>query len=91
MNNVSRWIVAFTLMTFTVLLFKNGIDLWSLGTNVDGEGIGVYFLGFEVNDRVPEGNIPLYAKGFFISSLVAFFVSIVTVGIKFGSKASSSH
>ncbi|MEH7382627.1 hypothetical protein V7138_19340 [Bacillus sp. JJ1533] len=83
MNYSSRWIVALILMVFTILLFKNGIDLWSLGTNVDGAGTGIYFLGLEINDRVREENIPLYSIGFFISSIVALIISIALVCIKF--------
>lgn len=43
MNAINRWIV-FTFLAFiTVLMVNKGIDLWSLGTNVDGDGIGVHF------------------------------------------------
>jgi hypothetical protein len=44
------------------------MDLRALGTDVDGAGIGVYFLIFEINDRIDEKSIPAYAIGFFIAS-----------------------
>jgi hypothetical protein len=89
MNNISRWVVAGVLLLFGVLLLNKGLDLLSIGTDVDGDGIGVYFLRFEINDRVPENSIPSYAIGFFISSLVAFIVSsaLVRTNLKFRNKA----
>lgn len=72
-----RWL-AIIFLTFIVLfMFKQGFELWSLGTNVDGDGIGVYFLGLEINDSVPETSIPRYAIGFFISGLITALLSLV--------------
>jgi hypothetical protein len=81
MNSITRWVIAVVLILFAVLLFNKGLDLWSLGTNVDGDGIGVYFIAFEINDRVSEEKIPSYAIGFLISSFVAFIISILFVGM----------
>lgn len=50
------------------LLLKEGFSLMERSRNVDGAGIGVYFLLFEINDRVPERDIPGYANAFFIGS-----------------------
>lgn len=90
MNNISRWVIAGVLILFGVLLLNKGLELWSLGTDVDGDGIGVFFLGFEINNRVPEESILSYAIGFFISSLVALIVSgaFVRTNLKFRNKAS---
>jgi|GEM_PF-2879490 len=71
MTSIFRWILPVTLILFAVLLFYKGIELWYVRTNVDGDGIGVHFLGFEINDRVNAKNIPAYAIGFFISCIVA--------------------
>jgi hypothetical protein len=57
-------------------LFNKGLDLWTLGPNVDGDGIGIYFLGFEINDQVPEKSIPSYAIGFFATSLTTMTIAI---------------
>lgn len=86
MNLISRWVIAVVLILFAVLFFNKGLDLWSLGTNVDGDGIGVYFLVFEINDRVPEESIPTYTIGFYISSVVAFIISIALVAINLKSR-----
>lgn len=50
------------------LLLKEGFSLMDRSRNVDGAGIGVYFLLFEINDRVPVRDIPAYANAFFIAS-----------------------
>lgn len=86
MNLISRWVIAVVLILFTVLFFNYGLGLWTLGTNVDGDGIGVYFLAFEINDRVPEDSIPKYAIGFFISSIVSLIISIALVGMNLKSR-----
>ncbi|WP_202908628.1 hypothetical protein [Halalkalibacillus sediminis] len=90
MNNISRWLIAGVLILFGFLLLNKGLDLWSIGSDVDGEGIGLYFLGIEINDRVPEESIPSYAVGFFISSLVVLILSatIVRTNLKLRNKAS---
>ncbi|MDR0140212.1 hypothetical protein RFW18_20845 [Metabacillus idriensis] len=83
MNAINRWIVCTFLTLITVLMVNKGIDLWSLGTNVDGDGIGVHFLGLEINDRVPEANIPTYAIGFFVSSFITLLIAFAFVGKTF--------
>jgi len=53
------------------------MELRALGTDVDGEGIGVNFIGFEVNDRVKEGNIPAYANSFLLIGIVMLSLTIL--------------
>jgi len=90
MKSSSRWVIAVILILFAVISFNKGLDLWFLRTHVDGDGIGVHFLVFEINDRVSEESIPSYAIGFFISSLVALLLSVVFIreNIKCRSKTS---
>ncbi|MFC6040744.1 hypothetical protein ACFPYN_15055 [Paenisporosarcina macmurdoensis] len=76
-----RWGVFVLLIALTVLLINKGMDLRSLGTNVDGTGIGVHFLFLEINDRVPENSIPSYANGFFIVSLMTALAALVLAGL----------
>ena len=68
MKPAYRWTTVSVLFVLAVLFANKGMDLWALGTDVDGAGIGVYFLIFEINDRVDEMSIPTYAIGFFIAS-----------------------
>lgn len=63
-----KWIAVGILLVLAAISASKGMDLWSLGTDVDGAGIGVYFLSFEINDRVAEMSIPAYAIGFFVAS-----------------------
>jgi hypothetical protein len=76
MNVINSWIVFIFLALISVLMVNMGLDLWSLGTNVDGDGIGIHFLGLEINDRVPEAKIPSYAIGFFVTSLITLLIAI---------------
>lgn len=57
-------------------LADKGNELWQLGTDVDGAGIGIYYLIFEISDRVAEMNIPMYAIGFFVASVVAVIAAL---------------
>ncbi|MGD6992114.1 hypothetical protein [Sutcliffiella horikoshii] len=82
MNVIFRWVVIIFLTFITASLVNKGIDLWSLGTYVDGDGIGVHFLDFEINDRVKEANIHTYAIGFFVASLITLLILIALVGKK---------
>ncbi|MBU9714203.1 hypothetical protein [Evansella tamaricis] len=91
MNTISRWLLVGVLILIGVLSFNKGLELWSLGTDVDGDGIGVYFLTFEINDNVPEENITTYAIGFFIFSILLLIISFVLLirGFKQRHKGSS--
>ncbi|MCJ1907682.1 hypothetical protein [Planococcus ruber] len=55
----------------TSLLIKNGFTLLDSRQQIDGAGIGVYFLFFEINDRIPSSDILFYAIGFFAASIAA--------------------
>lgn len=77
MKTYYRWGVFVFLIGVTVLLINKGMDLRSLGTNVDGAEIGVHFLFLEINDRVPEKSIPSYANGFFIVSIITALAALV--------------
>jgi hypothetical protein len=83
MTAINRWIVFVFLSFITLLLINRGLDIWSLGTNVDGDGIGIHFLGLEINDRVSEASIPTYAIGFFVASLITMLIAFVLVGRTF--------
>lgn len=74
-----KWSAVGILLVLAALSANKGMDLWSLGTDVGGAGIGVYFLSFEINDRVAEGSIPAYAIGFFIASGVLALASLAIV------------
>lgn len=79
MNLKIRWLVSISLAILTILLISKGFQLWSYGTDVDGNGIGVFFLGLEINDRVLEASIPTYAIGFFIAGVCTLLISITNL------------
>ncbi|MGM7724786.1 hypothetical protein [Metabacillus sp. Hm71] len=83
MNAINRWIVFILLVFISGLMVNKGLDLWSLGANLDGDGIGIHFLGLEINDRVPEANIPTYAIGFFVASFITLLIAFALVGKTF--------
>jgi len=86
MNAIIRWIVFIFLIFIAFQLVNKGLELRSFGTNIDGEGIGIHFLGLEINDRVSEENISTYAVGFFISSMIILLAALVFIGKKILSK-----
>ncbi|WLD92498.1 hypothetical protein [Alkalihalobacillus sp. AL-G] len=75
MRTSKSWILPVFFFVISILLAGKGLELRSLRTDVDGTGMGVYFLFIEINDSVPEKNIPSYAFGFFISSLISLLIS----------------
>ncbi|MBM7553212.1 hypothetical protein [Thalassobacillus pellis] len=52
------------------MAYEKGVELRAMGTNADGDGIGISFLGIQTAERVPEANIPKHAQGFFVSSII---------------------
>lgn len=62
--------------TFAILTFSKAMELWTMRTTVDGDGIGIHFLAFEINDRVLAEDIAMYSGVFLAISLVALIISI---------------
>jgi hypothetical protein len=79
MNTKIHWVIIAFFSFITVFLFNKGLDLWTLGPIDDGDGIGIYFLAFEINDQVPENSIPSYAIGFFAASLTTMIIAIALI------------
>lgn len=65
-----------------VSLGIKGVDLWTIGTNVDGDGIGIHFMGFEINDRVSKDSIPSYAAGFIMTGLATLLLTVLLIAKK---------
>ncbi|WP_174732470.1 hypothetical protein [Mesobacillus harenae] len=64
-------IIAFVLLVIIgVSALSKGMELNSLGASVDGDGIGIFFFGFEINDQVPVKSISNYTMMFFLTSTV---------------------
>jgi hypothetical protein len=69
-----KWIVSIFLLSFSLLLLKEGMNLWSAMGHVDGSGIGISFIGIEISAQVGKEAIPGYALGFTIAGLIPLFV-----------------
>lgn len=71
--NVIKWGGSFFFLLLSFLLIREGMSLWHISTTIEpqpGSGIGVYFLVFEVNDRVPDTEILSYARTFLFAGLL---------------------
>ncbi|WP_053366582.1 hypothetical protein [Bacillus sp. FJAT-27245] len=64
---------------FGVLFFEKGMSLLGAINTVDGEGIGISLAGFEVNDRVPAGQIIYYSIGFILVGAILFCTAFTMV------------
>ncbi|MCA1038273.1 hypothetical protein LCM00_02020 [Bacillus infantis] len=55
-----------------------GIELMHLGTDVDGDGIGMHFLGIELDDSLSEQNIPKAASAFLAAGILLVLCGIIS-------------
>jgi hypothetical protein len=72
---------AVLLIFLTILgmaLSYKGIELVYLGTDVDGDGIGIHFLGIEMEDSLAEQNIPKAATAFLAAGVLLVLYSIIS-------------
>jgi hypothetical protein len=70
----SKYVFGSLFFVLSIILFIKFIELRNVV--FDGDGIGIYLLGFEINDRVPNGQVITYANGFLIASLL-FLIPII--------------
>ncbi|MGA4721225.1 hypothetical protein [Fictibacillus nanhaiensis] len=72
-----RWVTGILFSVLGVLLLTQGLHLRSIGEEkVDGNGIGVYFLGMEINEKVARADIPSYANGFLGSGTIFLLLAV---------------
>lgn len=64
-----------TLLSYAA--FTKGMELKALGANVDGDGMGLSFIGVPLVERLPEESIPQYAAGFLLFSGMAGILSLI--------------
>lgn len=72
-----KWLFFSSVLLCAVLLGAEGFQVWQMGSTVDGAGIGVYFLFFEINDRVAAKDIPFYAGMFFAASVIVSLLAVL--------------
>ncbi len=72
-----RFIKAILFLFGAYLLFRayciNSIYL----NGIDGDGIGIYLLGIEINDRVPTEKVPEYVKGFALLGSILIIAPVI--------------
>lgn len=78
---VIKTVGVIVLALLSVLLLEKGLDLSQLAHKVDGSGIGVSFLGMEIDDRVARSEIHEYAAGFMLAGLALLGATLV-IGFK---------
>lgn len=71
-----KWLMVVVLSILSILFLEKGIELWTVINHVDGDGIGISFIGMSISDKVLNESIPGYALGFTISALIPILVAI---------------
>ncbi|MFE1245008.1 hypothetical protein ACFW35_12825 [Fictibacillus sp. NPDC058756] len=72
-----RWMIGIIFSLLGVLLLTQGLSLRAVGAEtIDGDGIGVYFLGMEINDKVATADIPTYANGFLGTGTILLLLAV---------------
>jgi len=71
-----KWLILIVLSTLSILFLEKGIELWTVINHVDGDGIGISFMGLSISESVLIESIPAYALGFTIASLIPILVAI---------------
>ena len=74
--------ISLILSFFSITLFYKFIELLILqNSKIDGDGIGINYLFFEINDTVFTKDIYLYTQQFLILTII--FLSITIIAIYF--------
>ncbi len=60
-----------------LILFHKYIELKNIV--FDGDGIGIYLLGIEINDRVTNEQVATYEYGFFMASVLCLVVIFIMI------------
>ncbi|TFE02213.1 hypothetical protein [Jeotgalibacillus salarius] len=79
MTAAQKGMIAIGLTILSGLFALKGLSLSQSLDDRDGAGTGVYFLFFEINDRVSWGNVMGYAYGFWTASLILFITASLFV------------
>lgn len=61
------------------LIFKACSLYWAYFHFIDGDGIGVHLLGFEINDKVLTRNIPIYATVIITIGIILILPLIISI------------
>jgi hypothetical protein len=66
--------VRFIFIFITALLIGSGVRILKDANNIDGDGIGISFLGIEINDNVAISQVPYYAWSMIGLGILLFII-----------------
>lgn len=71
--------IAMIIFVISIPFILKALDLYNRFYNEvrDGDGIGLYFLGIETNDKLPYGQIPIYLWSFFIIGILLMVFAVI--------------
>ncbi|TFB21792.1 hypothetical protein E3U55_08175 [Filobacillus milosensis] len=76
MNKGTLWLITLPVILLAILLIYKGIVLNNRVGVVDGAGIGISFIGFELNDSVPNEKVQYYATSFIITGITTLLIGL---------------
>ncbi|WP_163102458.1 hypothetical protein [Peribacillus alkalitolerans] len=73
--------VRFIFIFITALLIGSGVRILKDANNIDGDGMGISFLGIKINDSVAITQVPYYAWSM-IGLGILLFITITYLNFK---------
>lgn len=72
-------IIAGIIFVISIPFILKAINLYNGFYNEvsDGDGIGLYFLSIEINDKLPYGQIPFYLWSFLVIGILLIIFSVI--------------
>ncbi len=83
--------LSITLLAISLPFIYKGINLFREIPMVDGDGIGLYFFGLEINDTLLTEEIPVYAWGFLGVAITLIVLSAMAYGLSFYIKGKKKY
>jgi hypothetical protein len=82
MKNIFKWVALFFTVE-SIAYFFHSFKLARIVSGIndgtyfkDGDGIGIYFMGTEINDRVPWNEIYLYRDSFLRKGVIVLVIAV---------------
>lgn len=72
-------LISMIIFVISITFILKALHLYSRFYNEvrDGDGIGLYFFGIEINDKLPYGQIPFYLWSFLAIGILLFIFSVI--------------
>jgi len=71
--------IAMIICVISIPFILKALDLYNRFYNEvrDGDGIGLYFFGIEIIDKLPYGQIPIYLWSFFTIGILLMVFAVI--------------